>query len=33
MPDAVVIDPGWAYVLGADGQIAHYVDRRVTPLP
>jgi serine/threonine protein kinase len=31
MPGAAVVDPGWAYVLGAEGDIAHYVDPRVPP--
>lgn len=30
MPDAAVVDAGWAYVLGSNGYIAHYVDPRVT---
>jgi serine/threonine protein kinase/photosystem II stability/assembly factor-like uncharacterized protein len=29
MPSAAVVDPGCAYVLGADGRIARYVDPRV----
>jgi photosystem II stability/assembly factor-like uncharacterized protein len=31
MPSAVVVDPGCAYVLGADGRIARYTDPRVRP--
>jgi photosystem II stability/assembly factor-like uncharacterized protein len=31
MPAAAVVDPGWAYVLGSDGRLAHYVDPRVKP--
>jgi photosystem II stability/assembly factor-like uncharacterized protein len=31
MPSAVVVDPGCAYVLGADGQVAHYTDPRRGP--
>jgi photosystem II stability/assembly factor-like uncharacterized protein len=33
MPAAVVVDPGCAYVLGADGQIARYLDPREGPRP
>ena len=25
-PDAAVVDPGWAFVLGSDGKVARYVD-------
>ena len=28
-PDAVVVDPGWAFVLGSEGRIARYVDPSV----
>jgi photosystem II stability/assembly factor-like uncharacterized protein/tRNA A-37 threonylcarbamoyl transferase component Bud32 len=31
MPSAAVVDPGWAYVLGSDGRVAHFVDPRVQP--
>jgi serine/threonine protein kinase/photosystem II stability/assembly factor-like uncharacterized protein len=33
MPGAVVVDAGCAFVLGSDGQIAHYTDPRVGPHP
>jgi photosystem II stability/assembly factor-like uncharacterized protein len=33
MPAAVVVDPGRAYVLGADGRIARYVDPGVATQP
>ncbi|HEV3257436.1 MAG TPA: hypothetical protein VG013_11185 [Gemmataceae bacterium] len=29
MPSAVVVDPGCAYVLGADGRLAHYINPQV----
>jgi hypothetical protein len=29
MPSAAVVDPGWAYVLGANGRLAHYVNPSV----
>ena len=29
MPGAVVVDTGWAYVLGSNGYLAHYVDPRI----
>jgi hypothetical protein len=29
MPDAIVVDAGWAYILGTNGRLAHYVDANV----
>jgi photosystem II stability/assembly factor-like uncharacterized protein len=31
MPDAAVVDDGWAIVLGADGRLSRYVDPAVPP--
>lgn len=32
-PAAAVVDPGRAYVLGADGRVARYTDPRARPRP
>jgi hypothetical protein len=33
MPDAVVVDRGFAFVLGSDGHIAYYTDPRMDTNP